>query len=135
MKPSKKECKKIIVECLPTIPEFMINYMINYEYKTQTQQEKIKLLESFKSSLNGHVESLKKKDMPLKPRVPYVIFWKENYNRIKTELNNSDINAIRTECASQWKSLSEDKQRYYFNLYEEDKQRYQQEIQVYNSKK
>ncbi|CAX42640.1 HMG-like DNA binding protein, putative [Candida dubliniensis CD36] len=72
-------------------------------------------------------------DLPKRPTNAYLIFCEMEKERIKQDdPNASDLSKSMTEA---WKSLSEERRRPYYKLYEDDRIRYQREMAEYNQKK
>ncbi|CAI5758445.1 unnamed protein product [Candida verbasci] len=73
-------------------------------------------------------------DLPKRPTNAYLIFCEQEKERLKSDPDHipHDLSKNMTE---NWKNLTEEDKKPYFKLYEDDKIRYQKEMEVYNSKK
>ena len=85
---------------------------------------------------NGHLIETKKPrdpDLPKRPSNAYLVFCEQEKERLKLDDPESkDLSRTMTEA---WKSLSEEERRPYYKLYEDDRVRYQREMDEYNRKK
>lgn len=76
-------------------------------------------------------------DLPKRPTNAYLIFCEMEKERIKQEAEEKgtgvvDLSKSMTEA---WKNLDYEKRAPYYKLYEEDRDRYKREMEVYNQKK
>ncbi|CAG62781.1 uncharacterized protein GVI51_M10483 [Nakaseomyces glabratus] len=77
-------------------------------------------------------QKLKERDpnMPKRPTNAYLLFCEMNKEKIK-EGGSVDVTKDLTES---WKNLSEQERKPYYRLYNEDRERYQAEMEAYNKK-
>lgn len=97
-------------------------------------------LESFKEELmtkplkkaKGKRRKAKDRDpnMPKRPTNAYLLFCEMNKEKMR-ENGSQDVSKDLTEA---WKSLNEQDRKPYYKLYNEDRERYQKEMQIYSMK-
>lgn len=96
---------------------------------------KLNLLESIPNSKARKRKLKEKRDpnLPKRPTNAYLLFCEMNKEKIKEQLgsNNADITKTLPEM---WKHMDEDAKKPYYNLYNEDRLRYQREMSAYSQK-
>lgn len=103
-------------------------------------QNPLPSLESFKKELlmkplkksKNKRQKAKHRDpnMPKRPTNAYLIFCEMNKEKMR-ENGSQDVTRDLTEA---WKSLSEDDRKPYYELYNEDRERYHKEMEIYSSR-
>lgn len=85
------------------------------------------------------VEKTKKKkkdpNAPKKNLTAYFMFQKEVRPQIVADNPNLKVSEVAKEIGEQWKNLDQDQKSKYEKLAEQDKERYQREMEAYNSKR
>lgn len=89
------------------------------------------------STAPSKVQKIRDPDLPKRPTNAYLIFCDLEKDRIKLEIEAknglvSDLSKTMTEA---WKNLDQNRRGPYYKLYEEDRERYKKEMEVYNRKK
>lgn len=76
-------------------------------------------------------------DLPKRPTNAYLIFCEMEKERIKQEAEERDggVSDLSKSMTEAWKNLDYEKRAPYYRLYEEDRDRYKREMEVYNQKK
>lgn len=69
-------------------------------------------------------------NMPKRPTNAYLLFCEMNKDKVR-ESGSVDVTKDLTE---NWKNLTEQERKPYYRLYNEDRERYQAEMEVYNKK-
>lgn len=96
---------------------------------------------SSSSGNNGNsnrTQRIRDPDLPKRPTNAYLIFCEMEKERIKHELEERnpgvalELSKALTEA---WKNLDDESRKPYYKLYEDDRDRYQREMSVYNQKK
>lgn len=89
-------------------------------------------------SNNSRTQRIRDPDLPKRPTNAYLIFCEMEKERIKHELeerNPGAVTELSKSLTEAWKNLDDEKRKPYYKLYEEDRDRYQREMSVYNQKK
>lgn len=98
-------------------------------------------LESFKSQIleDAPKSRTKKKkgkerdpNLPKRPTNAYLLFCEMNKEKMKQSSGANDVSKALTDA---WKGLDENARRPYYDLYNEDRDRYQREMQAYAQSK
>ncbi|CUS22659.1 LAQU0S06e03048g1_1 [Lachancea quebecensis] len=98
-------------------------------------------LESFKSQIleDAPKSRAKKKkgkerdpNLPKRPTNAYLLFCEMNKEKMKQNAGANDVSKALTDA---WKGLDENARRPYYDLYNEDRDRYQREMQAYAQSK
>ena len=100
-------------------------------------------LESFKKSLlesmpaRTHKKKGKSKDkrdpnLPKRPTNAYILFCEMNKDKVKEMNENADMTRLMAEI---WNGLDEEAKKPYYDLYNEGRQKYEQEMSTYSKKK
>lgn len=87
---------------------------------------------------NGRTQRIRDPDLPKRPTNAYLIFCEMEKERIKHELeerNPGAVTELSKSLTEAWKNLDDEKRKPYYKLYEDDRDRYQREMSVYNQKK
>lgn len=89
-------------------------------------------------SNNSRTQRIRDPDLPKRPTNAYLIFCEMEKERIKHELeerNPGAVTELSKSLTEAWKNLDDEKRKPYYKLYEDDRDRYQREMSVYNQKK
>jgi hypothetical protein len=70
---------------------------------------------------------------PKKALSSYMMFAKENREKIKTKFPDSKPTEIMSKLGDAWKDLKESDKKKYEDLANKDKERYQKEMETYNA--
>lgn len=85
---------------------------------------------------NNRLQRIRDPDLPKRPTNAYLIFCEMERERIKNEIDDTsgtpDLSKSLTEA---WKNLDDEKRKPYYKLYEDDRDRYQREMTLYNQRK
>lgn len=87
---------------------------------------------------NSRTQRIRDPDLPKRPTNAYLIFCEMEKERIKHELeerNPGAVTELSKSLTEAWKNLDDEKRKPYYKLYEDDRDRYQREMSVYNQKK
>ncbi|CUM47155.1 unnamed protein product [Debaryomyces tyrocola] len=87
---------------------------------------------------NSRTQRIRDPDLPKRPTNAYLIFCEMEKERIKHELeerNPGAVTELSKSLTEAWKNLDDEKRKPYYKLYEDDRDRYQREMAVYNQKK
>lgn len=87
---------------------------------------------------SARAQRIRDPDLPKRPTNAYLIFCEMEKERIKQELEEKNPGAtmeLSKSLTEAWKNLEDEKRKPYYELYEEDRDRYQREMSVYNQKK
>ncbi|CAK7916116.1 hypothetical protein CAAN1_22S00254 [[Candida] anglica] len=90
------------------------------------------------NATTGKTGKIRDPDLPKRPTNAYLIFCEMEKDRIRQELeakNPGVVNDLSRTLTEAWKNLDDESRKPYYKLYEDDKDRYQREMAVYNSKK
>ena len=81
------------------------------------------------------IKKFKDKNPPKKPNSGYMLYCEKNRARVKGSLPKSaTFSDIIKKMAGEWRALSEEKKIEFNKLAEDDKSRYQQELDEYKSR-
>lgn len=86
----------------------------------------------------NRVQKIRDPDLPKRPTNAYLIFCEMEKERIKKELEEKSPGAVTDlskTLTENWKNLNDEERKPYYKLYEDDRERYQREMVVYNQKK
>lgn len=87
-------------------------------------------------AINNRLQRIRDPDLPKRPTNAYLIFCEMERERIKNEIDDTsgtpDLSKSLTEA---WKNLDDEKRKPYYKLYEDDRDRYQREMTLYNQRK
>ncbi|KAG0668753.1 non-histone protein [Maudiozyma exigua] len=100
---------------LPTLSAFKKELLEKPMKRTKTKRQKAKERDP---------------NMPKRPTNAYLIYCEMNKEKVKS-LGSSDVTRDLTEG---WKSLDEEGRAPYYKLYNEDRNRYRQEMEIYNKR-
>ncbi|EGW31358.1 uncharacterized protein SPAPADRAFT_141112 [Spathaspora passalidarum NRRL Y-27907] len=93
---------------------------------------------SAESAPTPKVAKVRDPDLPKRPTNAYLIFCEMEKERIKQEneeKNPGVTNDLSKSMTEAWKLLNEEDRKPYYKLYEDDRDRYQREMAIYNQKK
>ncbi|KAG7664572.1 NHP10 [[Candida] subhashii] len=75
-------------------------------------------------------------DLPKRPTNAYLLFCEQEKERIKHQNEEAGVTSdLSRSMTDAWKHLNDEERKPYYKLYEDDKLRYQREMEVYNQKK
>lgn len=98
-------------------------------------------LEAFKSQILEDVPKSRNKkkkgkerdpNLPKRPTNAYLLFCEMNKEKMKRQSGANDVSKALTDA---WKNLDETARKPYYELYNEDRERYQREMQAYTQSK
>lgn len=82
--------------------------------------------------------SLRNPNLPRQPESAFVLFCKAEANNIKARIEHASLDAGETEVlrllSESWNSMSDEQRKPFEKMFEDDLQRYQQEMQIYNKR-
>lgn len=86
---------------------------------------------------SAKIQRLRDPDLPKRPTNAYLIFCEMEKEKIRhdIETTNGLVSDLSKAMSDAWKNLETDKRGPYYKLYEEDRERYKREMEVYNKKK
>lgn len=92
------------------------------------------------STSNGsaRAQRVRDPDLPKRPTNAYLIFCEMEKERIKQEIEAKTpgvVNDLSKTLTEAWKNLGDEERKPYYKLYEDDRDRYQREMVIYNQKK
>ncbi|TID30306.1 hypothetical protein CANINC_001093 [Pichia inconspicua] len=84
---------------------------------------------------SGRPKPLKDPNAPKKPLTSYILF----FNHLRSTVAQANPGLTQTDIAKevsrQWKEISEEDKSYWKGLYEKEREKYEQEIKLYNESK
>lgn len=120
-------------DVLPTMEIFKEDLLINPLKRTKKNNRSN--LNNLTTNFNHTTTTTKAKErdpnLPKRPTNAYLIYCEMNKSKLK-ENGSLDVTKDLSEA---WKKLNEIDRSPYYNLYIEDKKRYDQEMEIYNSNK
>lgn len=90
------------------------------------------------SQAGSKIQKVRDPDLPKRPTNAYLIFCDMEKERIKQELEERNAGQgaeLSKSLIEAWKNLDDEQRKPYYRLYEDDRERYQKEMTVYNQKK
>ncbi|RLV90057.1 Non-histone protein 10 [Spathaspora sp. JA1] len=103
-----------------------------------TAKKQIKRKVNTTTSTPSEPKAKRDPDLPKRPTNAYLIFCEMEKDRIKQENEEKKpgvVNDLSKSMTEAWKVLNEEDRKPYYKLYEDDRERYQREMAVYNQKK
>lgn len=118
---------------LPTMEVFKEDLMINP--LKRSKNNKRYNISTLTTNFNHTTTTTKAKErdpnLPKRPTNAYLIYCEMNKDRLK---ENGSLDVTK-DLSESWKKLNEGDRSPYYNLYVEDKKRYDHEMEIYNSNK
>lgn len=118
----------------PSLLDDTLNFKATRNGSTKTKKQKVIL------ATNGASKrAVRDPNLPKRPTNAYLIYCEMEKEKLRAELEAKNPGQVVTDLSKTlteiWKTLDEELRKPYYRFYEEDRDRYQREMIVYNKKK
>lgn len=79
------------------------------------------------------VKTLRDPKLPKRPKSAYILFCQKHRGEVKKSLNGAKLPEIAKTLGKLWRECSEDERQQLLKASQEDKQRYLEEMDIYNN--
>lgn len=127
----------------PPSPTFLteaLNYSSAKSYENQLSQSILKRKSSAQDAggSSAGAQRLRDPDLPKRPSNAYLIYCDIEKERVRKQLDEDPMSApndLSKTLTEEWKNLDDESRKPYYKLYEEDRERYQREMSIYNQRR